>query len=114
MAGHDLRLNNRTEKTTPKPRPRVDFIRRLERHRSHCVSVNWLSTCVSQSFRGPHDSVYANINFGADGHTFSFKSASLTGRETVLGGGGETDVSAILDKERGAATIIVMHQHQSG
>jgi len=63
MAGHDLRLNSSTEKTTPKPRPRVDFIRRLERQRSH----------------------------------FSFKRASLTGRETVLGGGGGTDVSAILD-----------------
>lgn len=37
MAGHDLRLNSSTEKTTPKPRPRVDFIRRLERQRSHCV-----------------------------------------------------------------------------
>lgn len=42
MAGHDLRLNSRTEKTTPKPRPRVDFIRRLERHRSHCVAVSQL------------------------------------------------------------------------
>lgn len=29
--------------------------------------------------------------------TFSFRRASLTGRETVLGGGGGTDVSAILD-----------------
>lgn len=34
----------------------------------------------------------------ASGHTFSFKSASLTGRETVLGGGGGTEVvSAIVD-----------------
>lgn len=29
--------------------------------------------------------------------TFSFKSASLTGRETVLGGGGGTEVSAIMN-----------------
>lgn len=28
--------------------------------------------------------------------TFSFRSASLTGRETVLGGGGGTEVSAIV------------------
>lgn len=52
------------------------------------------------------------MDFGTDVHTFSFKSASLTGRETVLGGGGETDVSAILDKDRGEATIVVSHQHQ--
>ncbi len=30
-------------------------------------------------------------------HTFSFKSASLTGRETVLGGAG-TDVSDMVDE----------------
>ena len=34
-AGHALRLNSRTEKTTPNPRPRVDLTRRLERQWSH-------------------------------------------------------------------------------
>lgn len=34
--GHALRLKRRTEKTTPKPRPREDFMIRLERQRSHC------------------------------------------------------------------------------
>lgn len=34
-AGHALRLNRRTEKTTPKPRPRVDLTRRLDRQWSH-------------------------------------------------------------------------------
>lgn len=35
-AGHALRLNRRTEKTTPKPRPSVDLMSRLDRQRSHC------------------------------------------------------------------------------
>ena len=34
-AGQALRLNRMTEKTTPKPRPRVDLTRRFERQRSH-------------------------------------------------------------------------------
>lgn len=34
-AGHALRLNSRTEKTTPNPRPRVDLTRRFERQWSH-------------------------------------------------------------------------------
>lgn len=36
-----------------------------------------------------------------DRRTFSFKSASLTGRETVLGGGGGTEVSAIVTVDVG-------------
>lgn len=35
-AGHALRRNRRTEKTTPNPRPRVDFMSMLEMQRSHC------------------------------------------------------------------------------
>lgn len=34
-AGHALLLNSKTEKTTPKPRPREDLMMRLERQRSH-------------------------------------------------------------------------------
>lgn len=34
-AGHALRLNNRMEKTTPKPRPTDDRMRREEIARSH-------------------------------------------------------------------------------
>lgn len=34
-AGHALRLKRRTEKTTPKPRPREDLMMRLEKQRSH-------------------------------------------------------------------------------
>lgn len=35
QAGHALRLKRRTEKTTPKPRPREDLMSMLERQRSH-------------------------------------------------------------------------------
>lgn len=48
-AGHALRLNRRTEKTTPNPRPRVDFTRRLERQRSHCEELNVSVSCIFQS-----------------------------------------------------------------
>lgn len=34
-AGNALRLNKRTEKTMPNPRPRPDFMMALERQRSH-------------------------------------------------------------------------------
>jgi len=35
QTGHVRRLKSSTENITPKERPRPDFIRRLERHRSH-------------------------------------------------------------------------------
>lgn len=53
-AGHALRLNKRTEKTTPKPSPRVDLTRRLDRHRSHCtltVSDQFISPTRCQTCR---------------------------------------------------------------
>lgn len=94
MAGHDLRLNSNTEKTMPKPRPSVDFIRRLERQRSHC---GWCvsTSCARLCWAARSAVVRPGRNQGD--RTFSFRSASLTGREMVLGGGGGTDVSAILD-----------------
>lgn len=37
-AGHALRRNRITEKTTPKPRPMEDLTRRLDRQRSHLTN----------------------------------------------------------------------------
>ncbi|KAF4636308.1 hypothetical protein G7Y89_g1788 [Cudoniella acicularis] len=42
-AGHALRLNSRTEKTTPKERPREERIRREERQRSHFIIIDYVS-----------------------------------------------------------------------
>lgn len=104
MAGHALRLNSSTEKTTPKPRPREDLIRRLERQRSHYLQFGALVLkglsflLLVRSLSGVTRCVASGDDGLSLGHglTFSFRSASLTGRETVLGGGGGTDVSAIV------------------
>lgn len=70
MAGHDLRLNRRTEKTTPKPRPRVDFIKRLERHRSHCMrSIRTLSAFACLSNQWPPVGGFDSSRERAMGHS---------------------------------------------
>ena len=96
-AGHALRLKRRTEKTTPKPRPSVDLTARLERQRSH------LKILARGSCRRSSDSMA----------TFSFRSASLTGRETGLGGStGAVDSGMMPDTAGDASVTIASYQQE--
>lgn len=54
-AGHALRLNRSTEKTTPKPRPRDDLMMALDRQKSHCFACQLLfidRSSPGEGFRG--------------------------------------------------------------
>lgn len=90
-AGHARRLKMRTEKTTPKDRPRDERMRRDERQRSHyrARSAQTLNFALTRS-----------TWLGARGEllslTFSFSSVSETGLlGRVTTGGGGIEVSGI-------------------
>ena len=56
-----------------------------------------VSTRTAQPYMAHYSQAFERDLVRCGCRTFSFKSASLTGRETVLGGGTGTEVSAIVD-----------------
>lgn len=102
-AGQALLLNNKTEKTTPKDRPREERMTMEERQRSHCKLVSAMDFDGSSMLRpraqvcGKDSNILQPLTDSELSHTFSLRRPSLKvlpGRTTVTGvsGTGASDI----------------------